>query len=169
MPTFWNTGKYIECYKHFQHSEYRSNILNVADIANIPCVVTHGRTKEKDAKRRKGKEGSGMQGAARRAPAVQMGICAPRSVGPDGSALRGKPSVPINALPKARGRLLNASHKISDACSARTGGDRAEEGAVVQARPQHDHGADGAIKSQEVPRSRRRRATCRSPREAGGQ
>lgn len=53
-----------------------------------------------------------------------------------------------------------------DACSARTGGDRAEEGAVVQARPHHDHGADGASKSQEVPRTRRRRATCRWPREA---
>ena len=74
-----------------------------------------------------------MQGAAKRAPAVQMGICAPRSVGPDGSALRGKPNVPITALPKARGHLLNAKHEISDRNVANTNIGRLLVGALKKA------------------------------------
>ena len=55
-----------------------------------------------------------MQGAVKRVPPVQMGICAPRSVGPDGSGLRGKPNVPHSGLPKDRGQLLDTRHKIID-------------------------------------------------------
>jgi len=60
-----------------------------------------------------------MQGAARRVPPVQMGICSPRSVGPDGSGLRGKPNVPHSGLPKERGQLLDARHKFIDATVAK--------------------------------------------------